>query len=134
MHVYVPLNTPVTYDLAKAFARANARVLEQAFPDSIVSVMAKNRRAGKVFIDWSQNDKGKSTIVPYSLRGFPLPTVSTPVRWEEVEKAVAGGNPQCVTFLADEVLRRSRSEDLFAPVLLTRQRLPVDEASRRAVF
>jgi bifunctional non-homologous end joining protein LigD len=77
-----------------------------------------------VFIDWSQNDQGKSTIVPYSLRGFPLPTVSTPVRWEEVENAAASGDTRHLTFLAVDALRRSRSGDHFAPVLTTRQRLP----------
>jgi bifunctional non-homologous end joining protein LigD len=132
MHVYVPLNTPVAYDSVKAFARATARVLEQEDPDRIVSVMARVRRSGKVLIDWSQNDKGKSTIVPYSLRGFPLPTASTPVEWDEVEKAVAGNDAQRVTFLADAVLQRARSGDLFAPVLTTRQRLPLEMAGRSA--
>lgn len=128
MHVYVPLNTPVTYDATKTFAHATARLLEQESPATVVSVMAKERRAGKVFIDWSQNDKGKSTIVPYSLRGFPLPTVSVPVTWDEVVRAASSGDMRHVMFLADAALRRARSGDLFAPVLSTSQRLP-----RRAV-
>ena len=128
MHVYVPLNTPGTYDATKTFAHATARLLEQDDPDSVVSAMAKDRRAGKVFIDWSQNDKGKSTIVPYSLRGFPVPTVSTPVTWDEVVHAATSGDARDVTFLADDALRRSRSADLFAPVLTTRQRLPAGDA------
>ena len=49
--------------------------------------MTKQVRAGKVFIDWSQNNAAKTTIAPYSLRGTAQPSVSTPLTWEEVEAA-----------------------------------------------
>jgi bifunctional non-homologous end joining protein LigD len=79
LHVYVPVNSPVGYTQTKGFARAIALLLERQDPDSVTSVMARARRAGKVFVDWGQNDFGKSTVAPYSLRGWPVPTVSTPV-------------------------------------------------------
>ncbi|MFN2582178.1 MAG: non-homologous end-joining DNA ligase [Candidatus Dormibacteria bacterium] len=132
LHVYVPLNTPVTYSQTKTFAHAVARLLEQAHPEAVVSVMTKARRDGKVFIDWSQNDKGKSTIVPYSLRGFAFPTVSTPVGWDEVIETIASADPRQVTFLADDALRRARSGDVFSPVLTTCQRLPREHDRRLA--
>ncbi len=55
MQVYVPLNTRVTYDQSRPFAHELARKLEQEHRDLAVSVMAKNRREGRVFIDWGQN-------------------------------------------------------------------------------
>jgi bifunctional non-homologous end joining protein LigD len=132
MHVYAPLNTPVSYAATKTFARAAARLLERERPDAVISLMARDRRAGKVFIDWSQNDMGKSTIAPYSLRGLTLPTVSTPVTWDEVAEAVESGETKHVTFLADDALHRSQSGDLFAPVLTTQQRLPLDHERFRS--
>ena len=69
LHVYVPLNTPVTYDGTKSFVHAVARLLERERPEAVTSVMARARRPGKVFVDWSQNDFAKSTVAPYSLRG-----------------------------------------------------------------
>ena len=45
---------------------------------AITAKMAKNLRPGKVFIDWSQNSRHKTTICAYSLRARPTPTVSTP--------------------------------------------------------
>jgi DNA primase len=43
------------------------------------------RRRGKIFFDYNQNTRGKSLAVPYSPRRHPGATVSTPVRWEELE-------------------------------------------------
>ena len=59
LQVYVPLNMPVTYEKTKPFAHAVAQLLESQSPAKIVSVMSKNLRKGKVFIDWSQNDEKK---------------------------------------------------------------------------
>jgi bifunctional non-homologous end joining protein LigD len=72
-------------DEVSAYARAVAEELEQAEPKQIVSRMAKQLRPGKVFIDWSQNNAAKTTVSPYSLRAQPLPTVSTPLTWDEVD-------------------------------------------------
>ena len=85
MQVYVPLNTPTTYDETKPFARALAQVLERRHPKLVLSDMSKQRRTGKVFVDWSQNDEHKTTVNVYSLRARERPTVSTPLSWDEVE-------------------------------------------------
>ena len=68
--------------------------------------MSKTLRGGKVFVDWSQNAEHKTTVCVYSLRAMAQPTVSTPVRWEEVEAAVASGDPGELTFTASDVLER----------------------------
>jgi bifunctional non-homologous end joining protein LigD len=123
LQVYVPLNTPVTYDETKAFARALAQIGERAHPKLVVSNMAKDLRRGKVLIDWSQNDEHKTTVSVYSLRARPRPTVSAPLHWAEVEAAAAGG--PVPTIVADEAVRRfTESGDLFAPLLELEQRLP----------
>ncbi|MGH9035978.1 MAG: non-homologous end-joining DNA ligase, partial [Acidimicrobiia bacterium] len=90
LQLYVPLNTPVTYDATKSFSLALAQVLERAHPKAVVSNMAKELRKHKVLIDWSQNDEHKTTVSVYSLRARPRPTVSAPLQWEEVEAAAAG--------------------------------------------
>jgi bifunctional non-homologous end joining protein LigD len=123
MQVYIPLNTPITYEVTSPFAHEVARLLETEHPDLVVSKMAKNLRAGKVFIDWSQNDPHKTTISVYSLRARPEPTVSTPLEWPEVEAAVGSGQP-LPAFRAPEVVDRVQSAgDLFAPVADLRQTL-----------
>ena len=89
IHLHVPLNTKVTYEITKSFAQSIAQFLEREHPDLIVSEMAKVKRKGKVFIDWSQNSEHKSTVAVYSLRAKgERPFVAIPVTWNELKKAV----------------------------------------------
>ncbi len=125
LQIYVPLNTEVTYDDTKPFAHAVARLLEAEHPDAVLSLMKKELRTGKVFIDWSQNDEHKTTVAIYSLRARPRPTVSTPVTWDEVTAAAESGDADGLVFDAPAVLERvAEHGDLFAPVLQLQQHLP----------
>jgi len=125
LQIYVPINTSISYEETKGFARAIARLLEAAHPDSIVSKMPKALRHGKVFIDWSQNDPHKTTVCVYSLRATKKATVSTPVTWEEVAAARENRHPGFLTFNWRQVLERTAKDgDLFAPVLTKQQKLP----------
>jgi RNA polymerase sigma factor (sigma-70 family) len=81
MQLYVPLNTPgMSYDVTKTFAKGIAEVLERRHPELVISEMRRDLRAGKVFIDWSQNDEHKTTVSVYSLRidTASLPAVLVP--------------------------------------------------------
>jgi bifunctional non-homologous end joining protein LigD len=125
LQVYVPLNTPTTYDVTKPFAHALARLLEHDHSYLVVSDMKKEVRTGKVFVDWSQNDEHKTTVSVYSLRAREHPTVSTPVSWEEVEKALKKKDAGLLVFEAPKVIERFEKQgDLHAPVLELKQRLP----------
>jgi bifunctional non-homologous end joining protein LigD len=122
MQVYVPLNTPTTYEQTSGFARGLAELLERRRPDLVLSEMTRAKRAGKVFVDWSQNSRHKTTVSVYSLRALQEPTVSTPLRWEEVEAAT---EPEDLVFRAPDVLERvAEHGDLFAGVAELEQRLP----------
>jgi bifunctional non-homologous end joining protein LigD len=125
LQIYVPLNTPVGYDQTKSFARALAQALERAEPKLVVSKQKKELRKGKVLVDWSQNDRAKTTVAVYSLRCRDRPWASTPLTWKEVEKLADDGDPDSVRFEAPEVLKRIKKHgDLFAPVLELEQELP----------
>ena len=122
LQLYVPLNSPHTHDHTSSFAHAVAQVLEKHRPDEVTSTMAKKVRKNKVFIDWSQNSRHKTTIAVYSLRARPEPTVSTPVTWDEVSDAA---DEAALSFTAPEVLARiDRLGDLFAPAASLEQALP----------
>lgn len=125
MQLYVPLNTPTTYEDTKSWARGVAEAFEARFPELFVSEMKKSLRAGKVFIDWSQNDANKTTISVYSLRARERPTISTPIAWEEIEEAVKRDDASQLVFEAGQVLTRVEEKgDLFAPALQMKQQLP----------
>ena len=134
LQIYCPLNSPVTYDDTKPFAKAVARLLEKQRPDFVVSDMKKALRTGKVFVDWSQNDDYKTTVCVYSLRAKEAPTASTPVEWDEVEKCRKKGDASLLVFQSEDVLKRVEdSGDLFAPVLELKQKLPKLEKLEAAV-
>jgi bifunctional non-homologous end joining protein LigD len=124
MQVYLPLNTPgVTWDDTKTFAMHLAQLLERRDRELVVSEMAKAKRPGKVFVDWSQNDRHKTTVNAYSLRAMDRPTVSAPLSWDEVEGMAESGEP--LAFTAPEVLARVEElGDLFSPVQTLEQELP----------
>ena len=125
LQVYVPLNSHTAYGETKALARALAEKLQREHPGLVVSRMQKSLRAGKVLVDWSQNDEHKTTVCVYSLRAKAHPTVSTPVTWREITQAKKKGDPAALAFETKEVLTRVKKRgDLFEPVLRLRQDLP----------
>ena len=125
MQVYVPLNTAVTYEETKGFSHALARLLEKQHPKEVVSVMTKDLRKGKVFIDWSQNDEHKTTVSVYSLRAREEPTVSTPLSWGEVADALDNDDADALRFEAPDVIKRVEADgDLFGDVNTLKQKLP----------
>jgi bifunctional non-homologous end joining protein LigD len=133
LQIYIPLNTPTSYDETKPFAHELARMLERAHPELVVSDMKKALRVGKVLVDWSQNDDHKTTICVYSLRAKERPTVSTPVTWEEVESCLRKGDPNLLVFESQQVIERvARLGDLYEPVLKLKQKLPPMEALNAA--
>lgn len=125
LQLHVPLNRSAGYEVVKPFAHELAKALEAEHGGHVVSKMSKALRKGKVFIDWSQNNRHKTTICVYSMRGRERPSVSTPVKWEELESLLRAGNAKSLLFGPEETLRRvDKYGDLFSPVLKIRQSLP----------
>jgi len=125
LQLYVPLNTEVTYEETKPFARAVAETLESKFGDRVVSRPKKGRRRGLVLVDWSRNDPDEATPCVYSLGAEKRPTVSTPLEWEELEAALADEDRDRLVFDPEAALHRVEQKgDLFAPLLSERQQLP----------
>jgi bifunctional non-homologous end joining protein LigD len=119
LHLHVPLGAPHDGEELKHFARTVVQAVAQAYPEEVVAEVHKSRRAGRVYVDWLQNDPTRQTVAPYSLRGLPWPTVAAPVTWDEVERGDE------LTFLGEDVLERiEREGDLFADALSLTQELP----------
>jgi bifunctional non-homologous end joining protein LigD len=131
LHISVPLNNGKTkrarvdHDKTKEFALALGQLLVARDKKRVTVDMAKVDRKGKVFVDWSQNDRHKTTVCVYSLRIAERPTVSTPVSWAEIEHAVETEDRDALTFEAPAVLERiSAGEDYYEASLTEHQDLP----------
>ena len=126
MQLSCPVSAAQPAEQISAYARKVAGELARRAPKSITAQMAKRLRPGKVFIDWSQNNAAKTTVSPYSLRAVPVPAVSTPLTWEEVEAGAAGEPGAVRPFGPGEVLDRvARHGDLFADVLEPGPEVPI---------
>lgn len=121
LHVYVPV-APTAGTVATAYARGVAELMAERKPELVVAQMDKSLRPGRVFVDWNQNNPGRTTVVPYSLRAREDPTVAAPVTWDEVAACTDPGN---LRFLPSDVLQRvEKSGDLLEPMIGLQQRVP----------
>jgi bifunctional non-homologous end joining protein LigD len=126
LHLSVPLNSELSFDITHPFAKAVAELMARQIPERVVSEMAKSRRRGKVFIDWSQNSEFKTTVCVYAMRAkHDEPRISMPVTWQELARAVKRADDKLLYFTPAAALKRvKRIGDLFEPVLTLKQALP----------
>ena len=118
MHVLVPIERRSSYDDVRRFAGIVAGAIARAHPDLATTQWVKSKRRG-VLIDANQNGEGKTIASVYSVRPRAGAPVSAPLAWDEVNDSL-----DLTAFTMDEVLRRvGERGDLFAGVLMTRQRL-----------
>ena len=86
LHLYLPIVRDLDFDAARDVAETIAKHALRERPREVTIEWSVERRRGKIFFDYNQNTRGKSLAVPYSTRRHPNATVSTPVRWEELER------------------------------------------------
>jgi bifunctional non-homologous end joining protein LigD len=84
LHVLLPLGNQLTYEQSRSFAELMAKVIVHDMPDIATTTRAVGKRAGRVYIDYLQNGHGRLLVGPLSVRPRPGATVSTPLRWSEV--------------------------------------------------
>ena len=125
LHLSLGLRPSADGDTTKGFALALGKVLESRDPKRVTVTMAKDQRGGRVFVDWSQNDRHKTTVCAYSLRATDTPSVSTPVSWEELHDLADGADPAGFAFTPADVLARADEfGDLYAESIAGDQELP----------
>ena len=125
LHLSVGIRPSVDAETTKGFALALGKVLESRDPKRVTVTMAKDQRGGRVFVDWSQNDRHKTTVCAYSLRATDTPGVSTPVSWDELTDLTESRDVDAFAFTPADVLERVEAQgDLYADNLAGDQELP----------
>ena len=90
-HVVVPFKPSVEWDTFHDFAKHIAEAMEKKWPDRYTSNIRKEKRKGKIFIDWVRNGRGATSIAPYSLRARKGAKVSMPIEWNELDNVAPDG-------------------------------------------
>ena len=123
IHVYIPVKLGYSFDEVRAWATQLAEQLADEHPDFITTIkrQRKSHAGDKVVIDFMQNVITRNTAAPYSPRANPEARVSTPLKWEEVNKG--GFTPSDFT-MKTVPERVKKIGDLFADILEHPQILP----------
>lgn len=87
LHVVAPLDRSCGFDEVRPFARDAARLLAARYPDSLTIEHRKEKRRGRILVDWMRNAYGQTAVAPFSLRARPRAPVAMPISWSEVEDA-----------------------------------------------
>ena len=87
IHVVVPLIRRSVWAEAKSFTHAVAQDIVRIAPRNFVATMTKTRREHRIFVDYLRNQRGSTSVAPYSTRARDGATVSTPLRWDELSGA-----------------------------------------------
>lgn len=90
-HVVVPTKKLKNWKQFSEFAENIVKVMVESWPDSYTSNIRKEKRKGKIFIDWFRNKKGSTSVAPYSLRAREGACVSMPIKWSELDKVKPNG-------------------------------------------
>jgi DNA ligase D len=91
MHVYVRIEPRWGFGDVRRAALAFAREVERRAPDLVTTTWwRKDRDPAKLFVDYNQNTRDHTIASAYSVRGNPEATVSTPIRWDEVDDVQPG--------------------------------------------
>ncbi|KIH98952.1 hypothetical protein LP52_10630 [Streptomonospora alba] len=85
LHVVVPIRPEIDAAQARDFAHVIAELVARRRPDELTTLLRKQRRGGRLFLDYLRNGYAQLAVAPYSVRALPGAPVATPLSWEELE-------------------------------------------------
>ena len=123
IHIYIPIQRGPTQKKVWMFAKDFSHAVASQMPELLTAVYKVSKRPkGRVLVDYNQNAWGRTLASIYSVRPTPLATVSTPVKWQELEKGITIDQ-----FRIENVPARLRKVgDLWKPLLTKRGRFRLE--------
>ncbi len=85
LHVVAPIEPRHDWPVVKNFAHAFASRMEAESPRLYLTKMTKAARKGKIYIDYLRNERGATSIAPYSPRARHGAPVAVPLDWKELD-------------------------------------------------
>jgi len=87
LHVVTPLDRQADFDSVRAFARELVELLANREPDRLTVEPRKNKRKGRLFLDYLRNAYAQTATAPYAVRAKPGAPVATPLDWHELNNS-----------------------------------------------
>ena len=89
LHVVTPFQADgLGWKDAKTIAREICARMAADDPEKYLVNMSKEKRRGKIFLDYLRNDRMATAVAPLSPRARPKATVSMPLTWAQVKKGL----------------------------------------------
>jgi bifunctional non-homologous end joining protein LigD len=117
-HIVVPFEKGADWEEFKNFAKTVAIYMESKWPDKYTSNMRKEKRKGRIFVDWVRNGRGATSIAPYSVRAREGAKVSMPIRWKELDSTMPD------SYDIENSLIRIKKSDPWKDFFAIKQKLP----------
>lgn len=86
LHVLIPLAPTTSFDDVREVAKTIAHTLAEQHPERYTVETRKDKRNGKIFLDYLRNAYGQTAVAPYALRPTPGAPVATPLEWDELDR------------------------------------------------
>ena len=123
IHIYIPIQRGPTQKQVWMFAKEFSHAVASQMPELLTAVYQVSKRPkGRVLVDYNQNAWGRTLASIYSVRPTESATVSTPVKWQELERGI-----KIEQFRIGNVPARLRKVgDLWKPLLVKRGRFRLE--------
>jgi len=123
IHIYIPIQRGPTQKQVWMFAKEFSQAVVSQMPELLTAVYQVSKRPkGRVLVDYNPNAWGRTLASIYSVRPTELATVSTPIKWQELEKGI-----RIEQFKIGNVPARLRKVgDLWKPLLAKRGRFRLE--------
>ncbi len=126
LHIVAPIEPEHDWPVVKSFARGFASQMESENRQLYLTKMTKAARKGKIFIDYLRNDRGATSVAPYSPRARHGAPVAAPMEWKELDGAKV---PRLLVADFEEWKSRLR-HDPWKKMLTKHQSIPADVLAR----
>ncbi len=128
LHVHVPIAPIYSWQEVKAFSRVIAGEMVNRKPDRYIDTQSKEKRKGKIFIDFFRNEKGSTSVAPYSIRALPRSSVAMPIEWSELKKMKSASHFNLKSAL---VRLKARRKDPWDGYLELKQTIEILSSNRK---
>ena len=122
LHVVVPIKPMLEWNAIKQFCRAVAAKFAARDPQRFLINMSKEKRKGRIFVDYLRNGRGSTAVAPYSTRARAGGLIATPLSWKELED---GAVPADFTLESAMTRVTKRFKDPWKGITMNKQSLTV---------
>jgi bifunctional non-homologous end joining protein LigD len=89
LHVVVPIRPNHEWAAIKEFAHRLVLDMEKEKPNLYVTKMTKASRKNRIYLDYLRNDRGATSVAPFSPRARSGVPIAMPLRWDELNSSSA---------------------------------------------